>query len=84
MNEHDARRVGTAAASVAAPAPVDNDAGSLRQYRDTLCDGIRAIQSTDDLGEDMNRALLAQEKLLFERLRDVESKLSMLGHATGR
>jgi hypothetical protein len=42
--------------------------------RETLKNGIRALQSLDDLGEDANRQLAYYEQILFEALRLTEAK----------
>lgn len=40
----------------------------IRVQIETISDGIRAIQSTDDLGPEMNKRLCEDEKVLWEKL----------------
>ena len=47
----------------------------LKAARESVCDGIRALQSTDDLGEEMNRQVYEQQRALFAKLKVLDDKI---------
>lgn len=55
----------------------------LQDKLEVIKDGIRALQSTDDLGEDMNRRVYEQERELWKRYREVEGRIKALDQRDG-
>lgn len=63
------------AAMTAAPPPRDAPAEALQAYRDTLALGIAALQSTDDLGPELNDQLWLDQGELQVRLAAIDARL---------
>jgi len=71
------RRLGEGGRALQVPTNGDT-VEQLRVQLTAIGDGIRALQSTDDLGPDMNKKVYAQEQKLWENFKAIEKKLKEL------
>jgi hypothetical protein len=74
----DQRRLDDGARALAGSDTPGQTADELRRQIDSVAAGIAAMQSLDDLGPEANAKAHADEKALWDRLRELERRLKEL------